>query len=144
MVKPTHPKRDFPSHSSVRTLPSNARDVGSIPGQGTKIPHAMRPKYKTSNAVTKPHPSGPLPTGKRRAQTPAGHSGNSSAQGADHITHRLVQGTYSPILDLPVIKMFSIVWENNILFLHFCPAVQQLLLLRIVVLILRSLTPSPT
>ena len=90
VVKPTYPKRDFPWQSSVRTLPSNARDVGSIPGRGTKIPYAMRPKHKTSNTVTKPHPSGPFPTGERRAQTPAGHSGNSSAQGADHTTHQLV------------------------------------------------------
>ena len=29
--------RDFPGHPVGKTLPSNA---GSIPGQGTKIPHA--------------------------------------------------------------------------------------------------------
>ena len=33
--------RDFPGHPVGKTLPSNAGDAGSIPGQGTKIPHAM-------------------------------------------------------------------------------------------------------
>ena len=33
--------RDFPGSPVVKTLPSNAGGVGSIPGQGTKIPHAM-------------------------------------------------------------------------------------------------------
>ena len=28
----------------VKTLPSNAEAVGSIPGWGAKIPHALRPK----------------------------------------------------------------------------------------------------
>ena len=28
----------------VKTLPSNAGGVGSIPGQGAKVPHASRPK----------------------------------------------------------------------------------------------------
>ena len=28
----------------VKTLPSNAGGVGSIPGQGAKIPHALPPK----------------------------------------------------------------------------------------------------
>ena len=32
--------RDFPGGPVVKTLPFNARDEGSIPGQGTKIPHA--------------------------------------------------------------------------------------------------------
>ena len=30
----------------LRPMPSNAGDVGSIPGQGTKIPHASRPKIQ--------------------------------------------------------------------------------------------------
>ena len=33
--------RDFPGGPVVKNLPSNAGDKGSIPGQGTKIPHAM-------------------------------------------------------------------------------------------------------
>ena len=32
--------RDFPGSPGVKNLPSNAGDVGSIPGWGTKIPHA--------------------------------------------------------------------------------------------------------
>ena len=30
----------FPGGPVVKNLPSNAGDAGSIPGQGTKIPHA--------------------------------------------------------------------------------------------------------
>ena len=37
--KTTH--RDFPGGPVVKNLPSNAGDVGLIPGRGTKIPHAM-------------------------------------------------------------------------------------------------------
>ena len=33
---------DFPGGSVVKNLPSNAGDMGLIPGQGTKIRHAMR------------------------------------------------------------------------------------------------------
>ena len=32
--------RDLPESSVVKNLPANARDLGSNPGQGTKIPHA--------------------------------------------------------------------------------------------------------
>ena len=32
---------DFPGGPVVKNLPSSAGDVGLIPGQGTKIPHAM-------------------------------------------------------------------------------------------------------
>ena len=33
--------RNFPGGLVVKNLPSNAGDVSSIPGQGTKISHAM-------------------------------------------------------------------------------------------------------
>ena len=33
-------KRNFPGGPVVKNPPSNAGDVGSIPGPGTKIPHA--------------------------------------------------------------------------------------------------------
>ena len=33
--------RGFPSGPVVKHLPPNAGDTGLIPGQGTKIPHAM-------------------------------------------------------------------------------------------------------
>ena len=36
----------------IKTLPSNAGGVGSIPGLGAKIPHASRPK-KTQNIKQK-------------------------------------------------------------------------------------------
>ena len=32
--------RDFPGGPVVKNLPCSAGNVGSIPGQGTKIPHA--------------------------------------------------------------------------------------------------------
>ena len=34
--------RDFPGGPVVKNLPSNAGHAGSIPSQGTKIPHAVR------------------------------------------------------------------------------------------------------
>ena len=34
---------DFPGNPVVKTLPSNAGGTGSIPGQGAKIPRALRP-----------------------------------------------------------------------------------------------------
>ena len=33
--------RDFPGGPVVKNPPSNVGDMGSIPGQGAKIPHAM-------------------------------------------------------------------------------------------------------
>ena len=36
--------RDFPGSPVVKTSLSNTRGVGSIPGQGVKIPHASWPK----------------------------------------------------------------------------------------------------
>ena len=33
--------RDFPGGPVVKTLPSSAGDAVSIPGRGTKIPHAV-------------------------------------------------------------------------------------------------------
>ena len=35
-----HICRDFPGRPVVKTLPSNAGGMGSIPGWGVKIPHA--------------------------------------------------------------------------------------------------------
>ena len=34
------PRRDFPGGPVVKNLSYNAEDADSIPGQGTKIPHA--------------------------------------------------------------------------------------------------------
>ena len=45
---------DFPGGPVVKNLPYNAEDAGSIPGQGTKIPHAVRqlhPRATTTELV---------------------------------------------------------------------------------------------
>ena len=34
------PARDFPGGPVVKNLPCNTKDMGSIPGKGTKTPHA--------------------------------------------------------------------------------------------------------
>ena len=34
--------QDFPGGPVVKNCPSSAGDVGSIPGQGTKMPHAVK------------------------------------------------------------------------------------------------------
>ena len=34
-------ERDFPGGPVAKNPPYNAGDAGSVPGQGTKIPHAM-------------------------------------------------------------------------------------------------------
>ena len=41
--------RDFPSSSVVKTSPSNAGVVGSIPGWGARIPRLVAKKTKTEN-----------------------------------------------------------------------------------------------
>ena len=48
----------------AKTLPFQCRDGGSIPGWGTKIPHAVwhakkKQKDKREQCVGKVHPSGP-------------------------------------------------------------------------------------
>ena len=43
---------DFPGGPVVKNSPSNAEDAGSIPSQGTKIPHAvgqLSPRAPTTN-----------------------------------------------------------------------------------------------
>lgn len=49
-----HQEQDFPNSPVVKTPPSPAGGMISIPGRGTKEPHAMRcgPKFKK----TKPKP----------------------------------------------------------------------------------------
>ena len=48
---------DFPGSPVVKTLPSNARDTGLIPGQGARIPpthlKAKKPKHKTEQYCNK-------------------------------------------------------------------------------------------
>ena len=40
--------RDFPDYPVVKTLLSSAGDTDSIPGWGTKIPHASQPKNQNT------------------------------------------------------------------------------------------------
>ena len=48
----TKQSQDFPGGPMVKNLPCNAEDVGSIPGWGTRIPHAVR--YLSPDAARKP------------------------------------------------------------------------------------------
>ena len=43
----------FPGGSVVKTAPSNAGSAGSIPGQGAKIPHGLRPKNQQQQYCNK-------------------------------------------------------------------------------------------
>ena len=50
---------DFPGVPVVKNQPSNVKDVGSIPGRGTKIPHAtgqlsLRATMETQHSQKKP------------------------------------------------------------------------------------------
>ena len=50
---------DFSGGPGVKTLPSNARGLSSIPGWESKTPHASRPKFKkraTSQSGQALHP----------------------------------------------------------------------------------------
>ena len=49
--------RDFPGGPVVKNPPTNATDSGSIPGRGTKIPHAMG-QLSLRSATTEPAHSG--------------------------------------------------------------------------------------
>ena len=40
--------REFPGSPVVKTLPANAGGMGSIPGWGAKIPHALGPKNQNT------------------------------------------------------------------------------------------------
>ena len=44
--------KDFPGGSVVKNPPSNARDGGLIPGQGTKISHAMEQQSPLATTKT--------------------------------------------------------------------------------------------
>ena len=46
-------KGDFPGGPVVKTSPSNAGGVGSIPGRGAKVPHVSWPKEKETKNRTK-------------------------------------------------------------------------------------------
>ena len=52
MVKKTN-TGDFSDGPVVKNLPSNAGNKGSIPGQGTKIPHALE-QLSLQAVITEP------------------------------------------------------------------------------------------
>ena len=48
--------RDFPGGPVVKNPPSNAGDMGSVPGQGTEIPHPvgqLKPVHRRPRATEK-------------------------------------------------------------------------------------------
>ena len=47
--------RDFPGGPVVKSLPCNAGDTGSVPGPGTKIPHAEGPLSPSATAREPAH-----------------------------------------------------------------------------------------
>ena len=49
---PKYLTRDFPRGPMVKNLPCHAGDAGSIPGQGTKIPHAEKQPNLHATAKT--------------------------------------------------------------------------------------------
>ena len=58
-------KRDFPGGPVVGNLPSRVRDPGSIPGLGTKIPHAMGQLGARAATTLEPKPhQGPSATAR--------------------------------------------------------------------------------
>ena len=46
LLKKWENHQDFPGGPVVKTSPSNAGGVGSIPGRGAKFPHASQPKKR--------------------------------------------------------------------------------------------------
>ena len=53
-VKNIQPRQDFPGGPVVKNLPCNAGDMGSIPGRGPKIPHAMGQLSRRATTRDKP------------------------------------------------------------------------------------------
>ena len=58
---------DFPCGPVVKNLPSSARDVGSIPGRETKIPHAAG--QLNSHAATKTREKPPMKSPRTAKKT---------------------------------------------------------------------------
>ena len=61
---------DFPGGPVVKNLPSNAGDVGSIPGQGIKTPHS-KGQLSPQATTTKPTHFGALDLYQERRLRPA-------------------------------------------------------------------------
>ena len=61
-ISPFRKNPGFPGCSVVKTSPSNEESMGLIPGRGSMIPHASRPKNLNIKQKEDPSP-GDLPTG---------------------------------------------------------------------------------
>ena len=71
---------DFPGGPVVKNQPSNAGEAGSIPGRGTKIPHAAG-QLSPRAATTEPaHPAAHAPQ-----LEPAGHNERSCMPGRSYV-----------------------------------------------------------
>ena len=46
--------RDFPGGPAVKNLPCSARETASIPGRGTKTPHAAESRAATTSSAPPP------------------------------------------------------------------------------------------
>ena len=73
---------DLPGGPIVKNPPSNAGDTGLIPGQGTKIPHAvgqLSPRMTTTEPASS-RARAPQPENSRAATTKPAHSGACAPQ----------------------------------------------------------------
>jgi len=59
---------DFPGSPVVKSPPSNARDAGSTPGQGTKIPHSKEQLSQSTTTRESPQPKTKSPCGSVKTQ----------------------------------------------------------------------------
>ena len=65
--------RDFPAGPVVKNPPYNAGDTGSIPGQGTKIPHAVG-QLSPRATTTEPTRTGACAPQLEKNRKPASHN----------------------------------------------------------------------
>ena len=67
--------REFPGGPVVKNLPCNAGDMGSVPGRGTQIPHAMgqlslhTSRQNPCATVKRCHVAQPGPSAAKEKQT---------------------------------------------------------------------------
>ena len=93
-----HRGRDSPGGPVVKTSSSSAGGVGSIPGRGAKIPHALRPENQNikqkqyCNKFNKDFKNGPRQKKKKILKTKR-HCGRQD-NGSPKDVHVLIPGTY--------------------------------------------------
>ena len=109
--------QDFPGGPLVKNLPSKAGDVGSIPGQGTKIPQTARHLRPWAKTKERPecHNKDPVQTKKKRTSLPLPVSG--AAQWAPSLPTNQYEDSPSSKKCSPLAKfcfhIFSEVWETS-------------------------------